>query len=233
MLVLDVGCGPKFPYSLWNFFPNSEAIGADINSLRNITIRTDGQDLPFRNDTFDAVLCSHVLEHMLHDFKALNEISRVLKSQGILVLIVPNNDCHRQILFRPLADLLLPLSKLVAKALRKIKAGGRSGGLGFYRTLYYASPYHYREYKLDEVVHLVLRAKFKILNIELYGLLLPLRRFTPENIRHRLDRIKAGKYSHNIKIDAIKGSVNKVYATLPLFYKRENKSWKTQVQRLL
>ena len=46
--------------------------------------------LPFSNNTFDAVLCLHVIEHLKKPFNLLAEIRRVLKPSGVLVLMTPN-----------------------------------------------------------------------------------------------------------------------------------------------
>jgi len=202
MLVLDVGCGFNFPQKVSKIFPGAQFVGLDVKFIKGITVQGDGEYLPFRDNVFDAVFSSHVLEHMLHDFKALNEISRILKSQGKLSLTVPNYYCHRQIIFRPIANFLLPVLKFVAKTMRKLGGRGKSGGLSFYKMLYHTSPLHYREYKSDEIIHLVLKCGLKVLNVEFYGVLLPLHHFLPKTILDLLDRSKAGKYSINILIEA-------------------------------
>ncbi len=45
--------------------------------------------LDFENETFDVFYCSHVLEHIPDDKKALAEIHRVLKKDGWAVFMVP------------------------------------------------------------------------------------------------------------------------------------------------
>ena len=49
----------------------------------------DAVHTPFREETFDFVLCSDVLEHIPEDGKALNEIHRILSEDGIFALTVP------------------------------------------------------------------------------------------------------------------------------------------------
>ncbi len=46
-------------------------------------------DLQFENDTFDWVICNHVLEHIPNDQLAMQEIFRVLKPRGQAILQVP------------------------------------------------------------------------------------------------------------------------------------------------
>lgn len=45
--------------------------------------------LPFEGNTFDVILCNHVLEHVPEDRKAMSEIYRVLKPGGFALLQVP------------------------------------------------------------------------------------------------------------------------------------------------
>ncbi len=54
-----------------------------------MTKNYDLTDLPEKDNTFDLVLCSHVLEHIPDDNKALEEIYRVLKPHGKALLLVP------------------------------------------------------------------------------------------------------------------------------------------------
>jgi SAM-dependent methyltransferase len=52
-------------------------------------INGDAALLPFKDETFDAVVCMEVLEHLFDDFLALQGIRRVLRDDGVLVLSVP------------------------------------------------------------------------------------------------------------------------------------------------
>ena len=51
--------------------------------------QVDLQDLPFADEIYDFVFASHVLEHIPDDEKAISEIHRILKPNGIAVLPVP------------------------------------------------------------------------------------------------------------------------------------------------
>ena len=46
-------------------------------------------DLPFEDQTYDLILCNHVLEHIPDDLKAMNELYRILKKGGKLIAQVP------------------------------------------------------------------------------------------------------------------------------------------------
>ena len=45
--------------------------------------------MPFKDQSFDAVLCLNVLEHVTNPFEVAQEIIRVLKKQGELYCVVP------------------------------------------------------------------------------------------------------------------------------------------------
>jgi len=50
----------------------------------------DAQLLPFRDETFDVVIASHVIEHLEHPELFVREARRVLKCGGVLKLRTPN-----------------------------------------------------------------------------------------------------------------------------------------------
>jgi ubiquinone/menaquinone biosynthesis C-methylase UbiE len=52
-------------------------------------IRMDITDIDYADDTFDVIYCSHVLEHIPDDRRAIRELHRVLKSDGWAILQVP------------------------------------------------------------------------------------------------------------------------------------------------
>jgi ubiquinone/menaquinone biosynthesis C-methylase UbiE len=50
----------------------------------------DGQNLPFKDGSFDFVSCNHVLEHVFETEKFLREIRRITQPKGLAVISVPN-----------------------------------------------------------------------------------------------------------------------------------------------
>ncbi|MCK0209484.1 methyltransferase domain-containing protein [Starkeya koreensis] len=49
----------------------------------------DIQDIPFPDKSFDIIWCSHVLEHVPDDRKAMREIHRVLRDGGTALIQIP------------------------------------------------------------------------------------------------------------------------------------------------
>ena len=54
----------------------------------------EGALLPYPNEYFDVIMASHVVEHVEDDRGLLKEISRVLKPDGIAVLLIPINEIY-------------------------------------------------------------------------------------------------------------------------------------------
>jgi len=89
--VLDVGCGRK-PYRAQ--VPASRYVGVDVDTtvtraLAAADVFYDGRTLPFADESFDGLLCSQVLEHVFTPEAFVQELRRVLRPGGRLVLAVP------------------------------------------------------------------------------------------------------------------------------------------------
>lgn len=56
---------------------------------RRADVQADITDLRFPDASFDVVYCSHVLEHVPEDRKAMRELHRVLDKDGIAIVMVP------------------------------------------------------------------------------------------------------------------------------------------------
>jgi len=90
--MLDFGCGSK-PYR--SLFEVSEYVGLDTNdsghdhSHEEIDLFYDGKKIPFNDEYFDSVLSSEVFEHVFNLDEVLQEIGRVLKPGGHLMITLP------------------------------------------------------------------------------------------------------------------------------------------------
>ena len=107
--VLDLGCGPgetlvarfrgigftvgldiNFGYICWvkdNLLNNERKI---IPHSSVAFVQGDSTQLSFKNECFDLVVLSQVLEHVVDDGKIIKEIRRVLKPKGVFLLSCPH-----------------------------------------------------------------------------------------------------------------------------------------------
>ena len=121
-LVLDAGCGTGFFSNILNNM-NAKVVGLDIitknaisakqNIPRILSVGGDISVLPFKDDIFDLILCTEVLEHASDDVRALNEFFRTLKKKGTLILTVPNNDYKKSSLESFLFSVFYELTNLI------------------------------------------------------------------------------------------------------------------------
>jgi len=81
--VLDVGSG-KGEYSA--FFPNRTTV--DIAPHEGVDVVADVHELSahFKKEEFSVILCIEALEHFYHPHKAVEEMSQVLKREGLLII---------------------------------------------------------------------------------------------------------------------------------------------------
>ncbi len=68
--------------------PNVRYVSVDIDSPY-AQVRADLMDLPFGPESFDVILCVHVLEHVADDRRAMRELRRVLRPDGFAAILVP------------------------------------------------------------------------------------------------------------------------------------------------
>ncbi|NFG40645.1 methyltransferase domain-containing protein [Clostridium botulinum] len=116
--ILELGCGVG---KLWiknqNFIDkNSEIIVSDFstnmlkcakNNLKNLEYKfnykkINAEDIPYDDESFDVVIAEHMLYFVTDIEKALSEIKRVLKPNGIFY--VTTNSCNSMIELNKLAE---------------------------------------------------------------------------------------------------------------------------------
>ncbi len=83
--------------SLFRKQKNLEYITADLYSPI-ADVKADICNLPFDDNSFDVIFCNHVLEHISDDTKAMQELYRVLKPNGMGIFQIPQ-DLSRAITF--------------------------------------------------------------------------------------------------------------------------------------
>lgn len=98
--VLDIGCGGGgIVRALKNTFPEIEFFATDIsseaikqgkaNTKGVVFVKADALALPFEKNYFDFIYMNSVLDHLEKPEKAVEEVFRVLKKNGVYVAVTP------------------------------------------------------------------------------------------------------------------------------------------------
>ncbi len=98
--VIEVGCGAGH---ILERIPKGKLYGIDISEIqierakerlgsRAEISKAPGETIPFEDKSFDKILCSEVIEHVLDPAPLLTEMKRVMKDDGILSLSIPNEN---------------------------------------------------------------------------------------------------------------------------------------------
>ena len=77
-------------YKRFRNLQNLDYTTTDLNSPL-ADVKADICDLPFDDNSFDVILCNHVLEHIPNDKKAMEELYRILKPKGWAILQIPQD----------------------------------------------------------------------------------------------------------------------------------------------
>ena len=92
--LVDIGCGSG---KLLSKISSANKYGVDISAnylAEALTsgaslIKSDIDDLPYLDSFFDCVICTDVLEHVMRLDDAVDELNRILKPGGMLIIRVP------------------------------------------------------------------------------------------------------------------------------------------------
>lgn len=85
--MLHIAAEQCFEYRLRNLL-GEDYITADLLDP-GAMVKMDITDIQYPDEYFDVIYCSHVLEHVQDDKRAMREFCRVLKSDGWAILLVP------------------------------------------------------------------------------------------------------------------------------------------------
>lgn len=77
-------------YKRFKKLPNLDYTTTDLHSPL-ADVKADICDLPFEDNSFDFILCNHVLEHIPDDKRAMRELYRVLKPGGTGIFQIPQD----------------------------------------------------------------------------------------------------------------------------------------------
>lgn len=94
--VLDVGGDAFFQSAVDHGFSfknwtsvEPTPVDFSTNDRRYRFVQADGCNMPFKNNTFDTIINTHVLEHVYEPNKMVTEIARVMKPGGTAVFLIP------------------------------------------------------------------------------------------------------------------------------------------------
>jgi len=148
-MLLDVGCGDGVHLAE----ERQRCIGIDITiyDLRAAKERFpehdfvlgDAHALPFKHQSFDEVICAHLIEHVDDPKRVVNEMWRVLKKEGKLRLEAPNG---------------YGLLEYVNR---------------FFGKIHWSSYVHLYRFSVEDLIHLLQAGNFEVIAVNLVGRLGP------------------------------------------------------------
>ncbi|WP_343664516.1 class I SAM-dependent methyltransferase [Chryseobacterium mucoviscidosis] len=76
-------------YRKWKIRTDIQYFATDFGTDFIADYRYDINDIACKDETFDLIICYHILEHIIDDKKAMSELYRVLKKNGTVVIQTP------------------------------------------------------------------------------------------------------------------------------------------------
>ena len=134
-----------------------------------------GKDLPYSKNYFDVVCVLHVLEHASSEDDSINEISRILKKKGLLILASPYKGLFSWADAANIRYKFPRFHKFIVITLKGKKYfKSRYGGLKSKKMFYDTSLNRnwHKHYKEEEIRNLI-ESKFKIIMFKKYTFFLP------------------------------------------------------------
>lgn len=131
--VLEVGCGTGiYTFEIAKYF--KKIVGLDLsrgmlkkakkkiinqnptsNNINVTFIGGDAENIPFKDSSFDCVMSINMLEHLDNIHKAVEEMKRVVKSDGKIIISIPNGNCKFDTkIVQILMKVITPISQRVA-----------------------------------------------------------------------------------------------------------------------
>jgi len=88
--VLDIGCGNK-PYESLFQDSTSDYVGCDViqSNLNKVDVLAPANNIPLKDESFDTVFSTQVIEHVEDHQGLVNEAFRLLKPEGYFILSGP------------------------------------------------------------------------------------------------------------------------------------------------
>lgn len=101
--VLDIACGEGYGSRLMKNWGAASVVGVDVSeealAVANRYFSGEGiifmnhtaEELPFENDSFDVIVSFETIEHLDHPERFLQEIARVVRFDGVVLISCPND----------------------------------------------------------------------------------------------------------------------------------------------
>jgi len=109
--ILDIGCGSSLIIQSLN---NAMGMDVHLGKLRFLRrhgiplLRGSAFSLPFKDDSFDCLISSQVIEHIPYAAELFTEMNRVLRPGGVLVIGTPDYSTVGWRLIEPMYGFLIP-----------------------------------------------------------------------------------------------------------------------------
>ncbi|HIH14687.1 MAG: putative glycosyltransferase, possible methyltransferase [archaeon GW2011_AR17] len=104
--ILEVGCTYGYLFKYLKDYPNKYGIDISEHAIKQAKMLSQGaeykvmdaQKLDFKDNFFSLVIAIDVMEHIKNPEKGIKEAARVLKEEGIFIMVTPNlNSYSKQI----------------------------------------------------------------------------------------------------------------------------------------
>lgn len=85
--VLEIGCGPVY----YKPKEDEEVVYTDLLPFKHVDVTFDLNEFPypFEDNTFDKVVARHILEHVKHIFKTIEELHRISRNGAEWYIVTP------------------------------------------------------------------------------------------------------------------------------------------------
>jgi len=167
MNILDLGCGEETYIQDLVKIRNNNLYGVDISDYvidlhkkayqdhSNVEfVACPAEKLPFNKEHFDLIICDELIEHVPKAEILLDEIARVIKKDGTLIISTPNRNRISAI-----AKKLVP-----RKLLNRLSSNPMNSINPLLQKEHKRIHYHEHEFGLGELIKLLKRKKFMTVN---------------------------------------------------------------------
>lgn len=176
--LLDVGCGSgQFLYEMKELGMDVQGVepgelNEEENKKYSLNIKKSNLiDAKYKKESFDLITINHVLEHLDNPNETLNEINKILKKDGKLILAIPNTSSLAYWIFKKNWYQLDVPRHIINYSNKNIKLILEKNGFKIKRTRYNSRP---SQFVVSLYFSFNIKKRIKPLNYALDILFLPL-----------------------------------------------------------